>query len=66
MSRKIIRNGFRREAEFRGVNASRFVAKMFDRFQIKKYGATVRIINQAKGTHPRKNWRERIVAVLDV
>lgn len=65
-ARKVIRNGYRSEAEFRGVNASRFVAQMFDRRQIKKYGATVRIINQAKGTKPRRVWRERILGALGI
>lgn len=66
MSRKVIRNRFRREAELRGVNASRYVARMFDRYQIKKYGDTVRTINQAKGTKPRRVWRERIAGALEV
>ena len=65
-TRKIERNKLRREAELRGVNASRFVARMFDRYQIKKYGDTVRTINQAKGTKPRRVWRERIAGALEI
>lgn len=65
-TRKIERNKLRREGEFRGVNASKFVSRMFDRYQIKKYGDTVRTINQAKGTKPRRVWRTRIAGVLDI
>ena len=66
MSRKILRNKFRREAEQLGVKSSRYVGRMFDRYQIKKYGETVRTINQAKGTQPRRKWRLRIESALEV
>ena len=65
MSRKIIRNGMRREAEFHGAKASKFVKNEFDRYQIKKVGATVRKLNQAKGTHKRRTWKTRIEASFD-
>lgn len=65
-TRKIERNKLRRAGELMGVNSSRYVGRMFDRAQIKKYGDTVRSINQAKGTKPRRTWRERIRAVLEI
>lgn len=62
-TRKIIRNKIRRQAELLGVKPSKLVHNGFDRLQIKKYGATVRAINQAKGTHKRRTWKLRIAAV---
>lgn len=59
-ARKIVRNIIRAEGERQGVKASRYLARKFDDIQIKKYGRTVRRINQAKGTHKRSTWRTRI------
>jgi hypothetical protein len=64
-TRKIERNKLRAKAERKGFKASRYVRRMFDRLQIKKYGDTVRSINQAKGTHKRETWRQRIASVID-
>ena len=72
MSRKIMRNGMRREAELRGYKPSVFVHKMWEEFQIallgdgkKKVGIKRRIINQEKGTHPKRTWRNRIVSSVE-
>lgn len=62
--RKYIRNIMRAAAERRGIKASRFVNREFDRLQRKKYGATVRAINKAKGTHKRAAWKTRIEALF--
>lgn len=69
-TRKIIRNMLRRKAEVEGYRPSKFVHAMFERFQIEKFGggekgAKIRTINVAKGTHPKKNWRTRIEAVVE-
>lgn len=64
MSRKIIRNGLRREAEIRGVKQSLFVHKMFEKYQIMRFGKKIRIINKAKGTHPKRTWKNRICEVV--
>lgn len=63
-TRKIERNKLRRVAEINGVKASRYVNREFDRKQTEKYGAAVRTVNCAKGTHKRSKWRERISAVM--
>ena len=62
--RQCRRNMLRVEAERVGVKPSRYVAHEFDRQQKEKYGRTRRIINQAKGTHPRRVWRQRIADAL--
>ena len=62
--RKYIRNALRAEAERMGVNPSRYVSRGFDRYQVKKYGETRRRINQAKGTHKRTTWKNRIADVV--
>lgn len=59
-SRKIIRNGFRRQAEILKVKPSTWVHNMFEKFQIKKYGEKLREINVDKGTHPKRTWKNRI------
>lgn len=59
--RGLIRRKMRAEGERKGVKASRYVAREFNRRQVKRYGATVRRINQAKGTHKRRTWRARIL-----
>lgn len=57
----MLRNKARKE----GVKASAYVHNNFEEMQIKKYGEINRLKNKAKGTHPRKNWKSRIEAVLD-
>lgn len=62
--RKFIRNKLRAEAEKMGVKPSLYVRNEFNRYQVKKYGVTKRLINQAIGTHKRKTWKMRINAVV--
>lgn len=62
--RKYIRKIMRAAAERKGIKASRFVNREFDRLQRKKYGATVRSINKVKGAHKRGTWRTRIEALF--
>ena len=62
--REFIRNMLRAEGERLGVKPSRYVARKFDDRQVKKYGETVRRINQAKGTHKRNTWRNRIAIAI--
>ena len=62
--RKFIRNKLRKEAEKLGVKASRYINREFDKYQIKKYGATVNKIHKAKGTHKRSTWKTRIASVV--
>lgn len=57
--RKIIRNMLRSKAERIDVKPSRFVKSEFNKIQVKKYGNTRRLINQMKGTHKRKTWKQR-------
>ena len=59
--RKFIRYALKRKAERMGVKASRYVAREFDKIQVEKYGRVCRRINQAKGTHKRETWKNRIV-----
>lgn len=62
--RKCRRNMLRAQAEKLGVKPSKHVAREFDKQQVKKYGKTRRIINQAKGTHLRRTWKQRIADAL--
>lgn len=43
-----------------GVKASVYVQKEFNKIQIKKYGYLKRKINQLKGTHKRRQWKNRV------
>lgn len=63
-TRKFIRKMLKVKAEHIGVKPSKYVKETFDRYQIKKYGRIRRLINQAKGTHPLKNWHMRIANVI--
>ena len=63
-SRKIIRNGMRRDGELKKVKPSKWLHFEFERYQNKKYGRTLRKIHEAKGTHKRRTWRSRIEAAL--
>lgn len=62
--RQCQRNALRAKAERLGVKPSKYVAREFDKAQVKKYGETRRRINQAKATHTRKTWKQRIADVL--
>lgn len=60
--RKLIRSIFRAEGEKSDSKASEVVHNTWDRYQVKKVGAGRRIVNQAKGTHKKKNWDSRILS----
>lgn len=62
--RKLIRNALRVKAERMGVKPSQYVARQYDRYAVERYGETRRRINQAKGTHKRDTWKNRIADVV--
>ena len=62
--RKYQRYMLRTRAKRVGAKPSKFVAHEFDKAQVKKYGKIRRVINQAKGTHPRRVWKQRIADAL--
>ena len=62
--RKLIRASMRGQAERRGAKPSKWVSVEFDRYQIKKYGATKRAINKGRGTRKRSKWKEAIAYEL--
>ena len=68
-SRKIMRNGMRKIAELRGFKPSKYVHETWEKFQISLFGGgdkgvKMRAINQAKGTHHKKNWRTRVESAI--
>ena len=58
--RKHMREIMRRRAERLGVKASRYVAKMWNTYEIKKLGAAERALNQRRGTKPKRLWPGRV------
>ena len=56
-TRKIIRNGMRKFG-------TKYLSAEWNAYQIKKVGSTRRLINQAKGTKPKRLWRFRVEAAL--
>ena len=42
------------------IKPSKFVHKMWERYQVKKYGPTVVAINKACGTHKKSTWPTRV------
>lgn len=58
--RKYRRMLLRSKANRLKAKASKYVQKMWERHQIKKYGATRVAINRAKGTHKKATWPARI------
>lgn len=62
--RKHRRDILRARAKKLGAKPSKFVSTQFHRIQVEKFGQIGRAINQAKGTHPRRNWRQRIADAL--
>lgn len=58
--RKHQREILRRQAERKGVKASRYVREEWDKIQRKKLGASARLRNIAHGTKPKRLWRSRI------
>lgn len=62
--RKYMRYRLRIAAEKAHVKPSRHVSYGWDEIQQKKVGWTVRQINKAKGTNPKRKWKNRIEAAL--
>ena len=58
--RKHQREILRRQAERKGVKASRYVREAWDRLQHKKLGDAERLHNVAHGTKPKRLWRSRV------
>ena len=58
--RKYLRNQMRCAARAAGVKPSKHVAYAWDEWQVHKYGATARKINKARGTHPKRRWKNRV------
>ena len=65
MTRKLIRNQFRAEAEAHCYKASKWVHNAWDVYSRQKVGAVTRMKNVAKSTKPKRLWKSRISAVLD-
>ena len=42
------------------VKPSKFLRKMWERYQTHKYGATAVAINKARGTHKKRTWKQRV------
>jgi hypothetical protein len=62
--RRYIRYRLRIAAQKAGVKPSKHVHFAWDEIQTRKVGSTVRQINQAKGTKPKRLWKSRILAVM--
>lgn len=60
MKRAHMREILRRKAERLGVKASRYVAQMWNRYEVRKLGEARRLANQAHGTRPKRRWAGRI------
>lgn len=58
--RKYRRMLLRSKANKLQTKPSNFVRKMWERYQIKKYGIAAVAINKAKGTHKKDTWPARI------
>ena len=61
--RKSRRHMIRVAAARSGLKPSKAVRRLFDEYQVGKYGENRRRINQAKGTHPRRTWKLRIASL---
>lgn len=42
------------------VSPTNFLKKMWERYQIKKYGSKAVAINRARSTHKKNTWKQRI------
>lgn len=62
--RKYIRYHLRVVAQKAHAKPSKYVNMGWDHIQNNKVGDRVRSINKAKGTHPKRTWRQRIQAVV--
>ena len=55
--RRIKRSMLRAYAERKGIKTSSYVAEAWDKYQIRKFGLSVRRANQRHGTRPKRKWR---------
>lgn len=58
--RKYRRMLLRSKANKLQTKGSNFVRKMWERYQVKKYGAATVAINKARGTHKKNTWPARV------
>ena len=64
--RSFKRKMLKRECEKQGYrHSSEYVSNVFNTMQVKKYGSIGRLINQAKGTHSKRNWGYRVELLVD-
>lgn len=57
--RKHMREILRRRAERLGVKASRYVARKWDEYEVRKLGREQRAVNVMRGTKPKRLWAGR-------
>ena len=57
--RKHMREILRRQGERKGLKPSRYVARMWNRYETKKLGEKQRKANVAHGTKPKRLWAGR-------
>lgn len=55
--RKHIRNLMRVQAEKQSYTPSKAVNQLWNNLQIKRYGLQKRLANQARGTLPKRKWK---------
>lgn len=55
--RKMKRSILRAYAERKGIKPSSYVYETWDKYQIRKFGWSVRRANQWHGTRPKRKWR---------
>ena len=58
--RKYRRMLLRGQANNLGAKPSKYIHKMWERYQINKYSSTTVALNKAKGTHKKNTWKGRI------
>ena len=62
--RKYLRSMMRADAVRLGVKPSRYVSQAWEKHMIDKVGMHTRMVNKAKGTAPKKLWKNRIAAMF--
>ena len=63
--RKYRRAILRAVAENLRTKPSKYVQKMWERYQAEKYGVETRIANKAKGTRKKHLWKDQIAFRMD-
>lgn len=58
--RRLMRSILRSRAEKKGVKPSRYVAKMWNRYEVRKLGQAERDLNVRRGTKPKRLWPGRV------